>query len=229
MNRAEYDKQFAQFTDLSAKAGRMLPDPKQQVVVLDEDGKSHTERDYSPVYLAHCAWAARMLAKYPPQFHVDFGSYVYFAAICAAFIPRVRFCDIRALGTPIPGLELQITDLTAIAIESSRLESVSCLHVLEHCGLARYGDKLDPRADSKAASELKRVLRLGGKLLMVLPMNETPRINFNAHRYYSQLDVDLLFSGMRVIEKCLFDPAGREASKVSGDYTGCFVMEKQFS
>ncbi len=42
------------------------------------------------------------------------------------------------------------------------VESLSCKHVIEHIGLGRYGDVLDPGGDLKAISELKRALAVGG-------------------------------------------------------------------
>ena len=35
--------------------------------------------------------------------------------------------------------------------------SLSCLHVVEHVGLGRYGDPLDPQGSIKAMRELQRV------------------------------------------------------------------------
>jgi SAM-dependent methyltransferase len=59
------------------------------------------------------------------------------------------------------------------------------MHVIEHIGLGRYGDPLDPAGDEKAITELKRVVAPGGSLFFVVPLGAQPRIEFNAHRVYS--------------------------------------------
>jgi hypothetical protein len=58
------------------------------------------------------------------------------------------------------------------------------MHTLEHIGLGRYGDPIDPEGDLKAIKGLKKVLAKDGSLLIVVPVGK-PRIEFNAHRIYS--------------------------------------------
>jgi hypothetical protein len=74
------------------------------------------------------------------------------------------------------------------------------MHALEHVGLGRYGDPIDPYGDIKGARELSRVLAVGGDLLIVLPVGR-PKIAFNAHRIYSfQYVTDTLFAGLTLKE-----------------------------
>ena len=77
--------------------------------------------------------------------------------------------------------------------------SVSCMHVVEHVGLGRYGDPLDPDGDLKAMAELKRIVAPGGQLLFVTPMGK-PRIQYNAHRIYSYAQIANAFAPLRVAE-----------------------------
>jgi len=44
------------------------------------------------------------------------------------------------------------------------------MNVVEHVGLGRYGEPLDPEGDIKAMRELRRVLAPGGSLLFVVPV-----------------------------------------------------------
>jgi hypothetical protein len=73
------------------------------------------------------------------------------------------------------------------------------MHVIEHVGLGRYGDRLDPAGDLKAAGELQRVIAKGGQLIMVAPVGR-PRIMFNAHRIYSYEQVVEMFSTLELRE-----------------------------
>lgn len=57
------------------------------------------------------------------------------------------------------------------------------MHTIEHIGLGRYGDPIDPNGDRRALSELQRVVAEGGSLLIVVPIGK-PRIQYNSHRIY---------------------------------------------
>ena len=83
----------------------------------------------------------------------------------------------------MPNLTCGAADLCALGFEDQSLSSVSCMHTIEHIGLGRYGDPLDPRGDLRALSELERVLAPGGSLLIVVPVGRT-RVQYNAHRIY---------------------------------------------
>jgi hypothetical protein len=71
------------------------------------------------------------------------------------------------------------------------------MHVIEHVGLGRYGDPLDPEGDLKAIVELKRVLAFGGTLLFVVPVGK-PKIMFNAHRIYSYRQIRKYFDDLEL-------------------------------
>jgi SAM-dependent methyltransferase len=81
------------------------------------------------------------------------------------------------------------------------------MHTIEHVGLGRYGDPLDPEGDLKAISELKRVLKPGGDLLFVTPVGK-PTIAFNAHRIYSYEQVRDFFSPLELKEFSLVPDSG---------------------
>ena len=199
MNRELYDKQFLQFCEQSQKDGRFQVRREDQYPILDED-TTHTSIHYSWGYLAHCSWAARQLARKRPARHVDIGSYVYFAGIASAWVPEFIFLDFRPANFNIAAnLKSEAADLTNLKrIPNNSVPSLSCMHVMEHCGLGRYGDPLDATADLKAAEELKRILAPGGELLMVLPCWEQPKIQFNAHRFYSLAMVKSMFAGLKL-------------------------------
>src|SRR5258708_2120590 len=54
-------------------------------------------------YIYHTAWAARILAKSKPKFHVDISSSLYFSVIASAFVP-IRFHDFRRVHLELKGL-----------------------------------------------------------------------------------------------------------------------------
>lgn len=145
------------------------------------DNTEFTEFDAHYVY--HPAWAARIVKEINPKFHIDISSTLHFCSILSAFID-VKFYDYRPAQLNLSNLVSDRIDLTNISFESNSVESLSCMHTIEHIGLGRYGDPIDPDGDIKAINELKRVIKQGGNFLFVTPVGK-PKIMFNAHRIYS--------------------------------------------
>jgi hypothetical protein len=157
-------------------------------------------------YVYHPAWAARILAKTLPAYHVDFSSILSFGSIVSAFIP-VKFYDYRPAELTLSNWESGFADLNNLPFESNSQPSISCMHTVEHIGLARYGDPLDPLGDLKAIDELKRIVMPGGDLLFVTPVGQA-RIEFNAHRIYSYEQIVEYFSPLQLKEFSLIPDAG---------------------
>ena len=145
-------------------------------------------------YIFHTAWASRIISEIKPEFHVDVASSLYFVVNVSAFVP-VKFYDYRPVELNLSGVESYQGDLCALPFSSNSVRSLSCLHVVEHVGLGRYGDPLDYNGDVKAVMELKRVVASGGDLLIALPIGGRSRIKFNAHRIYTYNQVLEMFDG----------------------------------
>jgi hypothetical protein len=101
------------------------------------------------------------------------------------------------------------------------------MHVVEHIGLGRYGDRLDPNGDLKAMRELQRVLGAGGSLLFVVPVGR-PRLRFNGLRIYSYNQVIEGFPELDLAEFALIPEhgpkgwiAGATAGQVDAEEHGC--------
>ena len=148
---------------------------------------------FDPHYLYHTAWASRVLFKIKPKIHYDFASDLRFVTIISSFVKIVQY-NLSIPTIKLNNLEFRSTDLTKMKnIKSNSLKSVSCMHVVEHIGLGRYGDKINPTGDKMAINELIRVLAPGGNLLFVTPIGK-PKIFFNAHRVYAYENVLKFFS-----------------------------------
>jgi SAM-dependent methyltransferase len=186
-------------------------------------------------YIYHCAWAARVLASAHPALHTDISSSLYFCSIASAFFP-IRFYDYRAVGLRLSNLSTGVSDLLGLPFGNDSIPSLSCMHVVEHIGLGRYGDPLDPDGDLKAIAELKRVLAPGGSLLFVVPVGR-PRIMFNAHRIYSYRQIVEYFSELELKQFALIpdDPqdgdlvydATEEMANAQTYGCGCFWLKKK--
>jgi len=103
-------------------------------------------------YIYHTAWAARKVKEINPAYHTDISSSLYFAGIVSAFTP-VKFYDYRPAEILLPNLESKSADLLSLSFADSSVNSLSCMHVVEHIGLGRYGEKMDYDGDLKAIGE----------------------------------------------------------------------------
>ncbi len=180
--------------------------------------------EFDPHYTYHPAWAARIVAKIAPAVHIDIASSLHFCTIVSAFVP-VEYYEFRPAELTLSGLKTNRADLVALPFPSGSVASLSCMHVVEHVGLGRYGDPIDPQGDLKSIAELRRVLKKGGSLLFVVPVGR-PVIRFNAHRIYSFEQVVSYFPDLHVEQFALVDDSGKftigaDPTAVRDQHYGC--------
>lgn len=164
-------------------------------------------------YVYHPAWAARIIKKNNPGKHIDISSTLHFCGILSAFIP-VDFYDYRPADLHLSDLNSLHGDLMNLPFESDSVESISCMHTIEHVGLGRYGDPMDYDGDIKAINELKRVLAPDGSLFFVVPMGGKSQICFNAHRIYTKELVLNLFSDLELKEFAFIPEDGKDGGLI---------------
>lgn len=141
-----------------------------------QSGKGH--------YFYQDIWALQKIASSGVRKHIDVGSRIDgFAGQCSA-ICEIEFVDIRPVDLALDNFSMREGSVLSLPYDDGSIESLSCLHVLEHIGLGRYGDELDPDGSRKAALELRRVLAVGGNLYIGAPIGRE-RVCFNAHRVFS--------------------------------------------
>jgi SAM-dependent methyltransferase len=159
-------------------------------------------------YFYQDLWAASRVHDAGVTRHVDVGSRL--DGFVAHVLPFCDVCyvDVRPLPARIPRLTFTRALLTALPFASNSIPSLSCLHVLEHVGLGRYGDPIDPGGHVHAAAELARVLRPGGTLLFGTPVGRE-RVCFDAHRVFDPDTVTGLFGDLRLVEFSFIDDNGR--------------------
>jgi hypothetical protein len=127
---------------------------------------------------------ARKIHQAGPAKHVDIGSRMDgFVAHVASF-REIEVFDIRPMIPRITGVIFRQADL--MALPESLVEycdSLSCLHALEHFGLGRYGDSIDPLGHVAGLRNMSRMLQSGGLLYLSVPIG-VERVEFNAHRIF---------------------------------------------
>ena len=173
-----FNKEYFEF--IKKNDDRFTVDEKDFLRCLDDNTEF---TGFDAHYIYHPAWAARVVKKINPKYHIDISSTPHFCSILSAFID-VKFYDYRPAKLNLNNLTSEKIDLTDIFFDDNSVECISCMHTIEHIGLGRYGDPINPQGDIKAIDELKRITKSGGNLLLVFPVGK-PKIMFNAHRIYS--------------------------------------------
>ncbi|MFH1049783.1 MAG: DUF268 domain-containing protein [bacterium] len=149
-------------------------------------------------YFYQDIWAFGKIQQSKTELHIDVGSRIDFVGFLTV-ITRVIFIDIRPLLVQLEKFESRKGSILSLPFESGTISSLSCLHVAEHIGLGRYGDKLDADGTKKACKELSRVLAPKGNLYFSLPVGK-PRLCFNAHRIHSPQQIMEYFADLKLVE-----------------------------
>ncbi|MBP5468387.1 MAG: DUF268 domain-containing protein, partial [Candidatus Riflebacteria bacterium] len=109
--------------------------------------------------------------------------------------------DIRALPFKIDNLNFIQTDATNLKeIKDNSIESLSSLHALEHFGLGRYGDPIDPSSCFKAMKSMQRVLADNGIIYLSTPISNKDEIWFNSLRKFSPKTIIDQFNELELLE-----------------------------
>ena len=129
---------------------------------------------------------ARWIHESAPVKHVDIGSRVDgFVAHVASF-REIEVIDLRPISSTIPGITFKQADfmnsesMAKIGAELEYCDSLSCLHTIEHAGLGRYGDLIDPTGYRSGIENIASLIADGGTLYLSTPIGRE-RVEFNAN------------------------------------------------
>ncbi len=174
-----------------------------------------------PIYYYQDAWAFERIVKQKPASHVDIGSHHKFVALLSKVVP-LTMVDIRPPALPLETVLFHKGSILELPYPDNTLSSVSSLCVIEHIGLGRYGDPLDPQGSEKAIEELKRVMAPGGNLYISIPVDDESRTHFNAHRVFSESYFLQLLSPMQLIQARYICGKKFLEAREPGFTVGCF-------
>lgn len=138
--------------------------------------------------------------------HYDIGSSVssFIAHLLASGI-RVNAIDVRPFRGECENLYSITDDATMLnQFEDDSILSLSALCSLEHFGLGRYGDPVDPEACFKCFAQIQKKLKKGGKLFISVPVGQE-RVEFNAHRVFYASTIVSCFDQLKLIEHSVIE------------------------
>ena len=146
---------------------------------------------------------ARWIYEEKPARHLDIGSRLDGFIANLSVFREVEVIDIR----PQPQMVRNVTFHQLDLMKELPLEwvectdSLSCLHTLEHFGLGRYGDTIDPEGHLKGLAQMKRMVKPGGLFCLSTPIGPQ-RVEFNAHRIFAAKTLVSWFDDGWQIERC---------------------------
>jgi len=150
---------------------------------------SNQAGDASGAYFHQDMLVARRIHQAAPRRHVDVGSLIEGFVAHVAVFREIDVIDIRPMTMAIRNVRFIQADLMQGAANlAACTDSLSCLHALEHFGLGRYGDSIDPSGHIKGFQSLIDMLQPGATLYLSFPIGR-PAVEFNAHRVFNSEDV----------------------------------------
>lgn len=165
-------------------------------------------------YFFQDIWALRQLLHFRPKLHYDIGSRLDgFVGQATAFCP-VTYIDLRPPSFHLSKFTFLQGDILHLPFQDNSIESMSCLHTIEHIGLGRYGDAINPEGFNQALNELQRVIKPGGILLLSMPVG-IPRIEFNAQRVLDPVSCINALTAMCLLEFSVVNDQNEFAEKVN--------------
>ena len=197
-----YFRNFQSLKNQKKSAVKQFPFAKPYPCFGDRFSNSGSAKGH---YFHQDLLVARRIYANKPSIHVDVGSRIDgFVAHVASFRP-IDVIDIRPLSSNIPNVRFIKADLMA-PIKDDLIEycdSLSCLHVIEHLGLGRYGDPVNYDGYLLGLNNLHQILKKGGKFYFSVPIGPQ-RIEFDAHRVFSITYLLELFAGKYQIDHFSF-------------------------
>ena len=180
-NLPRFIREYRQFVATGGTVGELHP------VLGDYDAQAGSGSGH---YFHQDLLVARFVHDAAPRRHIDVGSRLDgFVAHVAAF-REIELIDIRPLKQSaherIRFLQADLMQPNP-ALETAA-DSVSSLHALEHFGLGRYGDAIDPDGHLTGFRNLARIVEPGGMLYVGLPIGAETRVYFNAHRVFAPIE-----------------------------------------
>ncbi len=164
-------------------------------------------------YFYQAIWAFKRILESGTKKHVDVGSDAKFVGMLTT-ITDVTFVDIRPLKLPLERFSSKEGSILALPFSNGSISSLSSLHVIEHIGLGRYGDQIDPDGSRKAIKELLRVLAIGGDLYISCPIGKS-RVYFNAHRVHTPQQIIGGLPSLSLVSFSVVDDVGNFYPDVS--------------
>ncbi len=176
-------------------------------------------------------WAFKVLLKNNISNLVDVGSNLSFVTFASSH-SKIKCIDIRQHKISLENVDFMIGDINKLPFDNESLDNLSSLSVIEHIGLGRYGDNIDPLGMEKSVREFERVLKKDANLIISFPIGKENIIEFNAHRICNLDYISQLFKNFKIKDEIfIFDSKYNDRKSFIGSNepngVGCFHLIKK--
>lgn len=178
-----------------------------------------------PIYFYQDSWAFDLIAKARPDRHIDIGSHHKYVALLSKIVP-VTMVDIRPLSLAMDSIHFLEGSILNLPFPDDSLSSLSSLCVIEHIGLGRYGDPLNPSGSIEACREICRVIRPGGSVYVSVPIEPHAKTYFNAHRSFTEAQFLSYFPGFTLRDQAYIYGSRLSRERKASPGVGCFHLVK---
>ncbi|MBM3196709.1 MAG: DUF268 domain-containing protein [Chlamydiae bacterium] len=148
------------------------------------------------------AYLYNMLKKYPikgKRVLIVGSETPWYEAIVLAYGGKPITVEYRDIETDDPRLEIyKAEDFFKNPFQCDCILSISSI---EHDGLGRYGDPINPDGDLQFMQRIKGYLKDGGLFYLAVPVG-ADCLCWNAHRIYGDRRFPKLISGWKIVDKC---------------------------
>jgi hypothetical protein len=153
------------------------------------------------------------------------------AALLNAGAKHIMTIEYMKIKTDYPRLSAMHPSEAARAYLDKKWESVDfawSFSSLEHDGLGRYGDPLNPFGDLESIGRIRCLLKPGGILMVGFPSAQDALV-WNAHRLYGKYRLALVFAGWRILDSTTADCDVGPVAKRSQDCQPIIVLQKPWA
>ena len=175
---------------------------------------------------------ASYIFKQNPKKHVDIGSRIDGFVAQVASYRKIEVFDIRKNKINFKNILFKKKDINKLDKNLiNYCDSLSCLHTIEHFGLGRYGDKIDPEGHIKGFLNILKLLKTNGIFYVSLPISNHNRVCFDSERLFHpkeilkwSKDLDLIKFDFIDDNENIFLDANLNKFKKKIDY-GCAIYQ----
>jgi len=132
--------------------------------------------------------AAQIVLQKNPKSILDIGSRIDGFVAHIASSRQLTLMDVRPIKNEIKNVNFLQMDLMQDVKSEELFEVITCLHVLEHFGLGRYNDAINPSGYIVGLNNIFKLMEEGGSFILATPAGR-PRVEFNANMIFSPFDI----------------------------------------
>ena len=136
-------------------------------------------------YFIQDLYVSQLIFEDKPKNILDIGSRIDGFVAHVSTFREIDVLDIRPLKGKIKNINFKKIDfMKEVSNLEEKYECVTCLHAIEHFGLGRYGDSIDPDGHLKGIKNISKILAKNGICYLSFPLGKN-RVEFNAQRVFS--------------------------------------------